>query len=80
MGREPVADRGPDEVGAVGIKSFLHQEIDVAEVDVAEVDRDLFRLASPVAELLNFGGHCVLHHLYGWYMDGRSPVSRDQCA
>ena len=43
----------------------------MAEVDVTEVNRDLFSLARPVAEPVNFGGHHVLHHLSGWYMDGR---------
>ena len=50
MGSKPVADRGPNEVGAVGIEAFLHQQIDVAEVDVTKVDCDLFRLARSVAE------------------------------
>ena len=76
MGRKPVADRGPDEVGAVRIKALLHKQIDVAEVDVTEIDRDLFRFARSVAEPMNFGGHHVLHHLYGWYMDGTFSGSR----
>src|SRR5512141_1131627 len=71
MGRKPVADSGPNEVGKVGIEAFLHQQIDVAEVDVTKVDRDLFRLARFVAEPMNLCRHCVLHHLSGWYMDGR---------
>jgi hypothetical protein len=57
MGRKPVTDRGPNEVGAIGIEALLHQQIDVAEVDVPQVDRDLFRLARFVAKLMNFGGH-----------------------
>src|SRR6476619_83860 len=76
MGRKPVADRGPNEVGTVGIEAFLHQEIDVAEVDVTKVDRDLFRLARSVAEPMNLCRHCVLYHLSGWYMDGPSDISR----
>ena len=57
MGRKPVADRGPNEVGTVGIEAFLDQQIDVAEVDVTKVDRDLFRLARSVAEPMNLGGY-----------------------
>ena len=45
MSRKLVADRRTDEVRAVGIKAFLHQQIDVAEIDVTEVDCDLFGFA-----------------------------------
>src|SRR4029077_18585759 len=76
MGRKPVADRGPNEVGAVGIEAFLHQQIDVAEVDVTKVDRDLFRLARSIAEPMNFAGHYVLNHLSGWHIDGLTQISR----
>jgi hypothetical protein len=34
MGRKLVADRRANEVGSVGIKALLHQQIDIAEVDV----------------------------------------------
>jgi hypothetical protein len=46
MGRKPVADRGANEVGTIGIEAFLHQQIDVAEVDITQVDRDLFSALS----------------------------------
>src|SRR3954465_5461396 len=36
-----IADRGSYEVGAVGVEPLLHQQIDMAEVDIAEIDRDL---------------------------------------
>jgi hypothetical protein len=80
MGRKPVADSSPNEVGTVGIEAFLNQQIDVAEVDVTKVDRDLFRLARSVAEPMNFGGHYVLNHLFGWYMDGVTLRFKAQCA
>ena len=80
MGRKPVADRGANEVGTIGIEAFLHQQIDVAEVNVTKVDGDLFRLARSVAEPMNFGGHRVLHHLSGWYMDGATLRFKAQCA
>src|SRR4029077_1833553 len=69
MGRKMVADRRANEVRAVGIKAFLHQQIDVAEVDVTQVDCDLFGFARSIAEPVNLGGHAWLH-LCGWYMDG----------
>src|SRR5215475_11275713 len=47
---ELVADRGPDEVGAVRIEAFLHHQIDMAEIDVAEIDRDLLAVAGPGPE------------------------------
>ena len=49
--RELVADRRPDEVGPVGEEPLLHQEVDPAEVDVAEVDRDLLAVGSAFPEL-----------------------------
>ena len=36
-----VSDGRPDEVGPVGVEALLDEEIDMAEVDIAEVDRDL---------------------------------------
>jgi hypothetical protein len=41
MAFELIADGCADEIGAVRIKSVLHHEIDVAQVDIAEIDRDL---------------------------------------
>ena len=75
MGRKLVADRRANEVGSVGIKALLHQQIDMAEVDVTEVDRDLFRFAGFVAKAMNLGGRGILH-LSGWYMDVARMVSR----
>ena len=42
---ELIADGGPDEVGAVGVESLLHQEVDMAKIDVAEINRDLLGFA-----------------------------------
>jgi hypothetical protein len=47
------ANGGADEIRAIGIKSFLHQEIDLAEVDEAEIDRDLFAIDSFRSKLWN---------------------------
>ena len=38
------ADRGTNEVGAVGVEAFLHQQIDLPQVDEAQIDRDLLGL------------------------------------
>src|SRR5262249_23624027 len=69
MPRKLVADRRPNEVGTVGIESFLNQQIYMAEVDVTQVDRNLFRLACSVAESMNLGNHrCSpsVWMVYGW--------------
>src|SRR6187551_2961501 len=75
MGRKLVADRRANEVGWVGIKALLHQQIDMAEVDVTEVKCDFFRFARFVAKAMNLSGHGILH-LSGWYMDVQRMVSR----
>ena len=59
MGRELIADRRANEIRAVRIKALLHQQVDMAEVDVAEIDRDLLGVARPVAELVNFTHRAV---------------------
>jgi len=41
----------------------------VAEVDVTQIDCDLFGFARSIAEPVNFGGHSLSLHLYGWYLD-----------
>ena len=54
---ELIADRGADEVGAVGVEAFLHHQVDVAEVDIAEVDRDLLAVARLGPQLVDVAGH-----------------------
>src|SRR5690606_41381387 len=41
MPLELVADRRADKVGPVRVEPLLHHQVDLAEVDVAEIDRDL---------------------------------------
>ena len=60
MGRELIADRSANKVRAVGIKAFLHQQVDVAEVDVTQIDCDLFGFAPSVAKPVDFS-HQFLH-------------------
>ena len=55
MSQKLVANRRANEVGSVGIKALLHQQIDMAEVYVTEVDRDLFRFAGFVAKAMISG-------------------------
>jgi hypothetical protein len=43
---EQVADRGTDEVAAIGVKAFLDQQIDMAKIDIAEIDGDFFAVAA----------------------------------
>src|SRR5687767_14648578 len=46
MRKKLVADRGADEVGAVGIEPVLDQQIDVPEIDEPQVDGDLLRFSA----------------------------------
>ena len=41
---ELVADGGADEIRAIGIEAVLHHQIDMAEIDKAEIDRDLLAI------------------------------------
>src|SRR4051794_34654237 len=54
---ELVADGGADQVGAVRVEAFLDQQVDPAEVDVAEVDRDLLAVGRLRPQLLDVAGH-----------------------
>src|SRR6476659_5566518 len=76
VARKLVTDRRSDEVGAVGIKAFLDKQIDMAEVDETQVDRNLFGFARFVAELMRLCSHGILHHLDRWYMDGERLDTR----
>jgi len=38
------ADGCSDEIGAIGVETFLHEQIDLPEIDVPEIDRDLLRI------------------------------------
>src|SRR5208283_506321 len=77
IGGELVADRRSDEVGAIGIESLAHQEVDMAEVDESQVDRDLLALALSVFQSVNLSGHFPsFSHPSGWYVDGRTRIAR----
>jgi len=51
---ELVADRRPDEVGAIGVEALMHQQIDMAKVDESDVDCDFLSLARFVSESVVF--------------------------
>ena len=79
MALELVADCGSDEVGTVGVEFFRHQEVDVAQVDITQVDRDLLRVACLRAQLMNITGHRGSpKHPSGWYMDGSGRMFKGQ--
>ena len=42
-----VADGGADEIAAVGVDPFRDEQVDMAEIDEAEIDRDLLAVAGP---------------------------------
>src|SRR3546814_5114940 len=48
---------GSDQVAAVRIEALLHQQVDVAEVDEAEIDRDLLIVASLRAQFMDVSSH-----------------------
>ena len=68
MAIELVADGRADEVGAVGVEALPHQQVDMAEIDIAEIDRDLLAIAGFGPQLLNISGHVrpSLYHPDGW--------------
>ncbi len=57
MGRKLVADRGANEVRAVRIKAFSHQQIDVTEVHVTQVDCYFLGVAGFVVKRANLPSH-----------------------
>ena len=69
---ELIADRGPDEVGAIGIKALMHQEVYVAEIDIAEIDRDLLAIGRFWPQRLDLASHALpsIYHPCGWHMEG----------
>src|SRR3954462_4563888 len=54
-----VADGGAYEVGAVRVEAFLRQQVDVAEVNIAEVDRDLLAVGRLRSDLSYVAGHLM---------------------
>src|SRR5579883_60034 len=70
---ELVADRGANEIGPVGIEALAHQQIDLAEVDVADVDRDLLAVAGLRPQLPHVVGHPATILMPSSWMVDRPP-------
>ena len=64
-----VSNGCPDEVGPVGVEALLDEEIDMAEVNIAEVDRDLFAIGSLRSKFVYVGRHS--RHPITICMDGK---------
>src|SRR5437899_8397220 len=73
---ELVSDGGADQVGAVGIEAFLHQKIDLAEIDVAKVDGDFLveRLAGRNGCGAS-GWHSTILAPSKWMVKARSKIA-----
>src|SRR5829696_4192067 len=77
MAIELVTDGRSDEVGAVRVESVLHHQIDMAEINVAEVNRDLLAIRRLGAKLAHIVSHSApsSYHLLGWHMGRRCETS-----
>src|SRR6185437_3372792 len=68
MAFELVSNCRSNEISPVGVKTVLHHEVDVAENDVAEIDRDLFALTRLRSQLMHIVGHA--YHPQNICVDG----------
>jgi hypothetical protein len=66
---ELVADCGSNEVGSVRVKTLLNHQIDMAEIDEPEIDRDLFTFTGLGSQWVHIIDHAY-HHPYTIRMDG----------
>ena len=69
---ELVADGSPNQIGTIRVKTLLHQEIDVAEVDIAEIARDLLAVSDLRSKLVGHLG--PIYHPYAIRVDGKWMV------
>ena len=65
---ELVVDGGANEIRPVGVEAVLHHQVDMAEIDIAEIDRDLFAVRRSGPQLLHIASHHQpsLCHPTGW--------------
>src|SRR5665647_1799848 len=69
---ELIANGRPDEVRARGVKSLLHEQVDVAQIDEPEIDRNLLGLGLLWPQLLNISRHePSLYHPQGWIWEAK---------
>jgi hypothetical protein len=52
-----VANGCPDEIGSVGVEPFLHEKIDLTQVNITEVDRYLLTIARFRSKLADIVAH-----------------------
>jgi hypothetical protein len=62
-----IADRRADQVGAIRVKAFFDQQIDLAEVDRPQVDGDFLGLAA-------FGAGAADEIEFGHFNSGGNPA------
>ncbi len=62
MAFELVADCGSDEVGAVGVKSFAHHQVDLTEIDIAEIEGDFLAVSGLGPEFPDITCHLFHPH------------------
>jgi hypothetical protein len=75
---ELIADCGPNEIGSVRVEAVVYHQVDLAEVDVAEIDRNLLAVTGPWSDLVHIFGHNLpsIRHPSGWHMDVGGSLSR----
>jgi hypothetical protein len=74
---ELIANSGSDEIRAVRIKSVLHHQVDVAQVDISKIDGDFFGFRRLWPQFLEIWSHdSSIGHLHGWYMDVWTEFAR----
>src|SRR5690606_17990257 len=74
MPLELVADCRADKVGPVRVEPLLHHQVDLAEVDVTEVDRDLLGIAGLRSQLMYVPCHRSfpsIRHPLGWQVEDK---------
>src|ERR1700731_481493 len=72
---ELIADCRANEIGPIRIESLLDHQVDVAEVDIAEIDRDLLGLAPLWAQLEHVASHhCTILLPSQWMVYGVQSV------
>jgi hypothetical protein len=67
---ELVANGRPDEVGPVGVKALLDQEINMAEIDIAEVNRDLLAVSGLWPKFVQVVRHPIIPSPSAWMVNG----------
>src|SRR4051794_40981594 len=79
MAVELVTDGCSNEVGAGRVETVLHHQVDMAEINVAEIDRDLLairRLGAKLAHIVSHSAHPLTISVDGiWALPTRRQAS-----